>query len=166
MRYEYFSPPVEVADRQANFAPAIGRFVGASDSAVIGGVKVGRGLQLPYTRDWAPRAGFAYDVFGSGSTILRGGYGISWNNPFTGGSGSKTKNPPFLLSTALTTTLVPTLRLDDGIPPPPPLNFNAPPQGPARPLFDIREADGFAQQGNLNNPRQLLRDFILETADV
>ena len=28
MRYEYFSPPVEVADRQSNFDPTIGRFVG------------------------------------------------------------------------------------------------------------------------------------------
>jgi hypothetical protein len=166
MRYEYFSPPVEVADRQSNFDPTIGRFVGASDSAVIGGVKVGRGLQLPYTRDWAPRVGFAYDVFGSGSTILRGGYGISWNNPFTGGSGSKTKNPPFLLSTALTTTLLPTLRLDDGIPPPPPVNFSAPPQGSARSLFDIRDADGYAQQWNVNIQRQLGRDFMFETAYV
>jgi hypothetical protein len=166
LRYEYYSPPVEVADRQSNFDPVSGRFIGASDNATIGGVKVGRGLQLPYKRDWAPRAGFAWDVTGSGRTILRGGYGISWNNPFTGGSGSKTKNPPFLLSTALTTTLLPTLRIDTGIPPPPPVNFNSPPQGSARSLFDIRDADGYAQQWNLNVQRQLGRDFMMEVAYV
>src|SRR5437660_5447954 len=108
----------------------------------------------------------AYDVFGSGKTILRGGYGISWSNPFTGGSGSKTKNPPFLLSTALTTTLLPTLRLDNGLPSPPPIDFGLPPQGSARSLFDIRDADGYAQQWNVNVQHQLGRDFMVETAYV
>ena len=107
--------------------------------------------------------GFAYDVFGTGRTILRGGYGISWSNPFTGGSGSKTKNPPFLLSTALTTTLLPTLRFDNGIPPPPPVDFTSPPQGSARSLFDIRDADGYAQQWNVNIQHQLGRDFMVES---
>ncbi|HWB98310.1 MAG TPA: TonB-dependent receptor, partial [Bryobacteraceae bacterium] len=166
LRYEYFSPPVEVADRQSNFDPSTGRFVGASDDAVIAGNNVGRGLMYPYRRDWAPRVGLAYDVFGTGRTVLRAGYGISWDNPFTGGSGSKTKNPPFLLSTALTTTLQPTLRLSNGLPPPPPVNFDAPPQGSARSLFDIHDADGYAQQWNVNVQQQLGRDFMVEAAYV
>jgi hypothetical protein len=166
LRYEFFSPPVEVADRQSNFDPAAGRFVGAAPDATIAGNKVGRPLMFPYARDWAPRAGLAYDIRGNGRTILRAGYGISWSNPFTGGSGSKTKNPPFLLSTALTTTLLPTLRLDDGLPPPPPINFTARPQGSARSLFDIHDADGYAQQWNVNIQHQLGRDFMVETAYV
>ncbi|HZT28881.1 MAG TPA: carboxypeptidase regulatory-like domain-containing protein [Bryobacteraceae bacterium] len=166
LRYEFFSPPVEVADRQSNFDPVSGRFVGASPSAVIAGNKVGRPLMYPYTRDWAPRVGLAYDMFGTGRTVLRAGYGISWDNPFTGGSGSKTKNPPFLLSTALTTTLLPTLRLDNGLPPPPPISFDQPPQGSARSLFDLHDADGYAQQWNVNIQHQLGRDFMLETAYV
>jgi hypothetical protein len=166
MRYEYFSPPVEVADRQSNFDPVTGRFVGASDDAVIAGNKVGRGLMFPYRRDWEPRIGIAYDIFGTRKTILRSGYGISWSNPFTGGSGSKTKNPPYLLSTALTTTLLPNLRIDNGLPPPPPIDFNAPPQGSARSLFDIHDTDGYAQQWNFNIQQQVGRDFVIETAYV
>jgi hypothetical protein len=166
LRYEFFSPPVEVADRQSNFDPVTGRFVGASPDAVIAGNKVGRGLMYPNKRDWAPRIGMAYDVSGNGRTILRAGYGISWSNPFTGGSGSKTKNPPYLLSTALTTTLLPTLHLDNGIPAPPPIDFSVPPQGSARSLFDIHDADGYAQQWNVNVQRQLGRDFMTEVAYV
>jgi hypothetical protein len=147
MRYEFFSPPIEVADRQSNFDHIAGVFVRAAPNATFAdGSKVGRALQFATTRDWAPRLGLAYDIFGTGHTILRGGYGISWSNPFTGGSGSKTKNPPFLLATALTTTLLPTLRLRDGIPPPPALDFTLPPQGSARSLFDVRDADAYAQQ--------------------
>ena len=166
LRYEFFPPPVEQYNRQSNFDPVTGRFVAASDDAVIAGVKVGRALQLSSPHDFAPRVGLAYDVFGTGRTILRGGYGISWSIPYTGGSGSKTKNPPFLLATALTTTLLPTLRLQDGIPAPPPLDLNAPPQGSARSLFDIRMADAYAQQWNVNIQHQLGRDFMLETAYV
>jgi hypothetical protein len=167
LRYEYVSPPIEVADRQSNFDPGVGRFIPASENATYSdGTKVGRALQLPYKRDWSPRIGWAYDIFGTGRVILRGGYGIGWNIPLTGGSGSKTKNPPFLLATSLTTTLLPTLRLRDGIPPPPALDFSQPQQGAARSLFDINIADGYAQQWNLNVQQQLGKDFMVEVAYV
>src|SRR5262249_8228210 len=79
---------------------------------------------------------------------------------------SKRKNAVFLLSTALTTTLLPTLRIDDGIPAPPPINFNTPPQGSARSLFDIHDGDGYAQQWNFNIQQALGRTFVIETAYV
>ena len=59
LRYELFTPRVEVRDRQANFDPNIpgGAVVIASDSAPCG-----RALRCLDAKDLAPRLGFAYQA--------------------------------------------------------------------------------------------------------
>jgi len=166
LRYDLFVPYVEEYDRQSNFDTSTGKFVVASDSAVLNGHKVGRYLQFRPNRDFAPRFGFAYDLLGNGRALLRGGYGIFWNNPLTGTSSAKTDNPPFLLATAQTTTLLPTLRLSGGLPLPPPVNPNAPPSGSTRSIFDINFRDGYAQQWNVNVQQQFGKDYLWEVAYV
>lgn len=166
LRYDLFAPYVEVYDRQSNFDTSTGAFVLASENAMMNGRKVGRGLQFTPKRDFAPRFGFAYDVTGAGHTVLRGGYGIFWNNPLTGTSSSKPDNPPFLLAQAFTTTLLPTLRLSDGVPPPPAVDPARPPSGSTRSIFDINFRDGYAQQWNFNVQRQLGRNYLWEIAYV
>ena len=96
-----YPPWIEVNDRQSNFDETTGKFVVASDDAVIDGVKVGRYLQTYSKRDLGPRFGFAYDLTGNGKTIVRGGFGVFWNFTPGGTSSSKAQNPPFLQSTAL-----------------------------------------------------------------
>ena len=138
----------------------------ASEDAVINGIEVGRALQTTPTKDFAPRFGFAYDLFGKGQTVLRGGYGIFWNNPLTGTSSQKPSNPPFLLSNSLSTTLLPTLRLSNGIPAPPPVDPNRAPSGTTRSIFDPEFKDGYAQQWNLNVSQQFGRNYALEVSYV
>ena len=163
IRWDIFIPFVEHHDRQSNFDESTGRFVVASNDATVGGVRYGRGLQVTPKKDFAPRVGLAYSMFG-GKTVLRGGYGIFWNNPLTGTSSSKAQNPPFLLSQSFTTTLAPGRRLSDGLPPPPALNPAASPSGTTRSLFDTNFLDGYAQQWNFNVQQQFSRDVMLEVA--
>jgi carboxypeptidase family protein len=167
LRYDLFVPFVEVYDRQSNFDLSTGKFVVASDDAVIDGQNVGRYLQVVPKKDFAPRLGFAYDVFGKGRTVFRGGYGVFWNNPLTGTSSAKPINPPFLLAQSFTTTVVPlSRRLSDGLPPPPALDLNRPPSGATRSIFDPDFRDGYAQQWNLNIQQQLKNDYVLEVSYV
>lgn len=167
LRYDLFVPYVEHHDRQSNFDIDSGRFVVASENARLSdGRVIGRELQFTPKRDFAPRFGFAYNLFGRGRTVLRGGYGIFWNNPLTGTSSSKAINPPFLLAQSLTTSLLPTLRLRDGLPPPPALDLNGPPEGSTRSIFDPNFRDGYAQQWNLNVQQQIARDYMLEVSYI
>ena len=169
LRYDVYPPWIEIDDRQSNFDPGTGKFVVASDNAVIDGVKVGRYLQTYSKKDFGPRVGFAYDLDGSGKTLIRGGFGIFWNFTPGGTSSSKAQNPPFLQSTALTTS--PTgygtnLLLKDGLPPPPGVDPNRPPSGSTRSIFDINFRDAFARQWNINVQRGLGTNYMLEVAYV
>ena len=164
LRWDLFVPWIEVDDRQSNFDESTGKFVVASPAAVINGVKVGRYLQTYSKRDFGPRFGAAYDLFGDGRTILRGGYGIFWNFSPGGTSSSKAQNPPFLQATTLTTNLGTNLRLSEGLPPPPGVDPNREPAGTTRSIFDINFRDAYAHNFNVNVQRQLGQLYMVEVA--
>ena len=167
IRYDLLVPMVEDYDRQSNFDVGNGKFVVASpDATFSGGRKLGRKLQETHYKDFGPRFGFAYNVFGDGRTILRGGYGIFWNDSLTGTPAMKMTNPPFLLSQNFTTTLLPTLRLSSGLPAPPVPDPSREPEGTTRSIYDLDYGDGYVQQWNFNVQKQLGRDYMLEVGYV
>ncbi len=82
LRYDWNATPSEALNRFVNFLPA-------TDSLVQ--------VDSPYkqnNKNFQPRLGFAYDVFGSGRTVVRGAYAILTDQPITGLVTGLTNNPP------------------------------------------------------------------------
>lgn len=69
-RYDLITFPTEEHNRQAALNPANGTI----QLAGVNGVP--RSIIDTNYKNFAPRAGFAYDLYGDGKTVLRGGYGI------------------------------------------------------------------------------------------
>ncbi|HEY5996586.1 MAG TPA: hypothetical protein VIU29_06160, partial [Candidatus Deferrimicrobiaceae bacterium] len=166
LRWDLFVPWIEVNDRQSNFDPSTGRFVVASEDAVIAGVAVGRYLQTYSKKDFGPRFGFACDVGGDGRTIVRGGFGVFWNYGPGGTSSSKAQNPPFLRSATQTTTFGTNLTLSSGPPLLPEVDPSLAPVGSTRSAFDVDARDSYALNWNLNVQRQVSQDTLIEVAYV
>ena len=110
LRYDYYAPLTEADNQIANVDLAAGVIktagqTGLSDSA---GVKPDRG-------NFAPRLGAAATL--NDSTVLRGGYALSFSPPFVG-TPLAFRNPPFVnLVNISPSTFVPINRLSEGLPP-------------------------------------------------
>jgi Carboxypeptidase regulatory-like domain/TonB dependent receptor len=167
LRWDVYVPWKEVDNRQSNFDVSNGKFVVASDDAVMDGINVGRYLQTYSKSDFGPRFGFAYDLTGNGRMLIRGGVGVFWNFTPGGTSSSKAQNPPFLQSTALTTSLGGTSGLvSAGLSLPPGVDPNRAPAGSTRSIFDVNFRDAYSTNFNLNIQRQLGKNYLVEVTYV
>lgn len=79
LRWEYYSPYSEVANRIANFNPATVKDMLAGSQGVSNYANVGSDWG-----DFAPRFGFAYQVLNH--TVIRGGFGLFYNPNGNGGA--------------------------------------------------------------------------------
>lgn len=60
-----------------------------------------KGFYKSDLNNYAPRVGFAWDVFGDGKTSLRGGYGVAFDRVFDNAFASILQNPPSYAQIAL-----------------------------------------------------------------
>ena len=90
LRFEWNGTPTEGANRLVIFDP------GSLSLIRTGTNGVGKVYKQNY--NYEPRLGFAYDVFGSGKTVVRGGYGYMADQPVSGVVTGLASNPPFSTS--------------------------------------------------------------------
>ncbi len=89
MRWDVFTSPIEVDNRQANFDITTGAII------VAGSNGASRGLVPNDWNNFGPRAGFAYQLTGDGKTVVRGGVGVFYFVDRGGIDNQLAQNPPF-----------------------------------------------------------------------
>src|SRR5687768_5820945 len=180
LRYSVFTPSWEKDNRISNFIPSLYNGVDFNTGLVTAeeGPSVGlnRSLVNTYKKGWQPRVGVAWDIFGTGETALRAGFGrymsrsnviedllrLTGNPPWTttvsagsgwNGAGTKLANCP-------------TCRSLDTINP-----------GPVNNVAGVNPNAGFAAvdpnfrppesyQWNLTVSHQLFKDTVLEASYI
>ena len=137
----------------------------------------------PYNTDWnnfGPRFGFAWKPFRSPTTVVRGGFGVSYSHPFDAGAPSSA-NLGFSVTLNLSTPdngLTAPFYLRDGVPATAtaaatsPLNdsYGAVKVGQAAsttvPFFDTNRRTGYSQQFNLTVQHQLRGGIMAEISGI
>lgn len=83
LRYDFQLPPYERNGGTSNFDPnAVNPLTGLKGRIVYANQDYGRSALNSDKKDFGPRVGFAYDVFGNGKTVVRGGYSIFYPSIF------------------------------------------------------------------------------------
>jgi hypothetical protein len=89
VRYEWNGTPVEGENRFTLFNPANLTLTQVGTNGLASNAEYGQNNSVE------PRVGFAWDAFGTGRTVLRGGYAYLVDQPVSGVVTALASNPPF-----------------------------------------------------------------------
>lgn len=154
-----------------NFDPLSGVFTPVGPD-YLGSTVENRALQHPDRNNLAPRFGFAWQPFGSPKTVLRGGYGIFYDQTFGDVYFQKSANPPFVrINAGDLRVALPLIQSGQIIPGTGALIQSAltGAVGPAFPTtspFQLHFADAFIQEWSLDFQRELGQSWLLDLGYV
>lgn len=170
LRYDLFEAPSEKRNHITNFDPSTDTLIYAGTNGVSDTVNV----ETP-TKNFQPRIGFAYDLFGRGSTVMRGGFAMSYFPLMPSGSAFLGQNVPYTVSqnynppvypTASQFATIPTINNPFGPPvtvqPTTPAELNA-----ANPLiysWAFKNQTPYMESYNLDIQHQFTPSLLLEVA--
>ena len=99
VRWEYYGPIKDANNRLRNFL--FGTGANYAERLANGKVDVVDSMWPASKKNFGPRFGFAWDLGGQSKTVIRGGYGVSFDRLATVVPGSYRNNPPLNASATL-----------------------------------------------------------------
>ena len=104
LRFEWNGTPVEGANRFVIFNPTGN---GGPTLTQVGTNGLAANAAYKQNYNYEPRIGFAEDLFGTGKTVIRGGYAYLVDQPVSNAVSGLTTNPPFSTSVSYNGAAIP-----------------------------------------------------------